>query len=76
MSSGRCGTTASVADGRSRISRPSRRDSRGSRPGLPCPPNRRGPTLYQVFLVTDGLITRIEGHDDRNLALAAIAASG
>jgi SnoaL-like domain len=35
-------------------------------------PNRRGPTLYQVFLVTDGLITRIQGHDDRELALAAI----
>jgi hypothetical protein len=37
-------------------------------------PNRRGPTLYQVFLVTDGLITRIQGHDDRDMALAAISA--
>jgi hypothetical protein len=36
-------------------------------------PNRRGPTLYQVFLVSDGLVTRIQGHDDRDLALAAIA---
>jgi hypothetical protein len=33
----------------------------------------RGPSFYQVFLVTDGLITRIEGHDDRELALAAIS---
>jgi hypothetical protein len=36
-------------------------------------PNRRGPTQYQVFLVTDGLITRIQGHDDRDLAIAAIS---
>jgi hypothetical protein len=36
-------------------------------------PNQRGPTLYQVFLVTDGVVTRIQGHDDRDLALAAIA---
>jgi hypothetical protein len=34
----------------------------------------RGPTFYQVFLVTDGLISRIEGHDERNSALAAISA--
>jgi hypothetical protein len=34
--------------------------------------NRRGPLLYQVFLVTGGLITRIRGCDDRDLALAAI----
>jgi hypothetical protein len=37
-------------------------------------PNRRGPTLYQVFLVTDGLIRRIQGHDEREFALAAISA--
>jgi hypothetical protein len=37
-------------------------------------PNR-GPTFYQVFLVTDGLVTRIQGHDDRDLALAAISLS-
>jgi ketosteroid isomerase-like protein len=36
-------------------------------------PNRRGAHLYQVFLVTDGLITRITGNDNRELALAAIA---
>jgi ketosteroid isomerase-like protein len=36
-------------------------------------PNRRGSTLYQVFLVTDGLVTRIQGHDDRDLAVAAIS---
>jgi hypothetical protein len=36
-------------------------------------PNRRGTRLYQVFLVTDGLITRITGSDNRDLALAAIA---
>jgi hypothetical protein len=35
--------------------------------------SRRGPTLFQVFLVTDGLVTRIEGHDDRDLAIAAIS---
>jgi hypothetical protein len=35
-------------------------------------PNRRGPTLYQVFLVTDGRITHIQGHDDRDLAIAVI----
>jgi hypothetical protein len=35
--------------------------------------NRRGPILYQVFLVTDGRITHIQGHDDRDLALAAVA---
>jgi ketosteroid isomerase-like protein len=35
-------------------------------------PNQRGPTLYQVFLVADGRITHIQGHDDRDLALAAI----
>ena len=37
-------------------------------------PNRRGPRLYQVFRVTDGLITRIEGHDDRDVAIAALSA--
>jgi SnoaL-like domain len=33
----------------------------------------RGPTFYHVFLVADGLITKIEGHDDRDLALASIS---
>ena len=37
-------------------------------------PNRRGPTLYQVFVVNEGLIIRIEGHDDRDLAFAAVSA--
>jgi hypothetical protein len=36
-------------------------------------PNRRGPTIYQTFVVTDGLITYIEGHDDREHAIAAIS---
>jgi len=36
-------------------------------------PNRRGPTLYQVFLVANGLVTCIQGHDDRDLAIAAIS---
>jgi hypothetical protein len=34
-------------------------------------PNPRG-DLYQVFLVRDGLITRIEGMDDRDLAMEKI----
>jgi hypothetical protein len=33
----------------------------------------RGPTFYQVFLVTDGLVTKIEGHDTKRRALAAIS---
>lgn len=33
----------------------------------------RGPSVYQVFFVNNGLVTRIEGHDDRDLAVAAIA---
>jgi hypothetical protein len=36
-------------------------------------PNRRGPTIYQTFIVTDGLITYIEGHDNREQAIAAIS---
>ena len=36
-------------------------------------PNRRGSTLYQVFHATDGLVTRIQGHDDCDLASAAIS---
>jgi hypothetical protein len=40
----------------------------------PDPGNHgRGPRFYQVFLVNDGLITKIEGHDDRDLALASIS---
>jgi hypothetical protein len=35
--------------------------------------NRRGPTIYQAFYVSDGLVTRIEGHDDRDRAIAAIS---
>jgi hypothetical protein len=35
--------------------------------------NDRGPSFYQVFLVEDGLIARIEGHDDEDMALAAIS---
>ena len=30
-------------------------------------------TLYQVYVVTDGLITEIQGHDDEDSALAAIS---
>lgn len=37
-------------------------------------PDRRGPTLYQVFLVSDGLVTHITGTDDRAVALAAVSA--
>jgi hypothetical protein len=36
-------------------------------------PNRRGPVLYQVFLVSDGLVTHIKGTDDRDLAIATIS---
>ena len=36
-------------------------------------PNPRGPILYQVFLVTNGLVTHIKGMDDRDLALATIS---
>ena len=36
-------------------------------------PNLRGPPLYQAFLVTNGLVTGIQGHDDRDLAIAAIS---
>jgi hypothetical protein len=34
-------------------------------------PNRRD-DLYQVFLVRDGLVTRIEGMDDRDLAIEKV----
>jgi len=36
-------------------------------------PNRRG-DFYQVFLVRDGLVTRIEGMDDRDLAIEKVRA--
>jgi hypothetical protein len=36
-------------------------------------PNRRGPTIYQAFSVTDGLVTRIAGYDDFDRAVAAIS---
>jgi hypothetical protein len=36
-------------------------------------PNQRGPILYQVFLVRDGVVTHIKGMDDRELALETIA---
>ena len=36
-------------------------------------PNRRGPTIYQAFMVSDGLVTRIVGHDDRERAVASIS---
>ncbi len=35
--------------------------------------NRRGPTIYQAFFVSDGLITRIAGYDDHDDAVAAIS---
>lgn len=36
-------------------------------------PNQRGATIYQAFFVTDGLITRIVGHDDCDQAIATIS---
>ena len=36
-------------------------------------PNRRGSTIYHTFVVTDGLITYIAGHEDREHAIAAIS---
>ena len=36
-------------------------------------PNWRGPTIYQAFLVTNGLVTRIQGHDNHDHAIAAIS---
>ena len=30
-------------------------------------------SFYQVFIVTDGLVTEIQGHDDQDSALAAIS---
>jgi hypothetical protein len=35
--------------------------------------NERGPAVYQAFFVTDGLITLIQGHENLDLAVAAIA---
>ena len=40
----------------------------------PGPEHRgRGASFYQVFLVQEGVVTEIEGHDDETLALAAIS---
>ena len=36
-----------------------------------APPGRS--SFYQVYVVTDGLVTEIQGHDDENSALAAIS---
>lgn len=39
-------------------------------------PGEAGPdriTFFQVYVVTDGLVTEIHGHDDEDSALAAIA---
>jgi hypothetical protein len=36
-------------------------------------PNRRGPTIYQAFFVANGLVTRIQGHDRLDGAIAAIS---
>lgn len=36
-----------------------------------APPDRY--SLYQVYVVTDGLVTEIQGHDDKDSALAAIS---
>ncbi len=36
-------------------------------------PNRRGPTIYQSFIVTDGLITYIEGHDGSYVPSSGLA---
>jgi hypothetical protein len=30
-------------------------------------------TIYQVYVVTDGLVTEIHGHDDKDAGLAAIS---
>ncbi len=35
--------------------------------------HRRGPTIYQAFFVTDGLVTRIVGHDEPDRAVASIS---
>ena len=37
-----------------------------------APPNRLD--FFQVYVVTDGLVTAIHGHDDQESALAAISA--
>jgi SnoaL-like domain len=36
-----------------------------------APPDRF--SFYQVYVVTDGLVTEIQGHDDHDSALAAIS---
>ena len=36
-----------------------------------APPDRS--SFYQVYVVTDGLVTEIHGHDDQDSALAAIS---
>jgi len=35
--------------------------------------NERGPTIYQAFFVTDGLVTRIVGYDDAEIAIASVS---
>ena len=39
----------------------------------PHPGEGRGVNFYQAYLVTDGLITEIQRHDDRRSAVAAIS---
>jgi len=36
--------------------------------------DRRGPTIFQVFLVSDGLVARIVGADDHDAAVMAVSA--
>jgi hypothetical protein len=40
----------------------------------PDPETARSASFYQVFVVADGLVTRIEGHDEREGTLEAINA--
>lgn len=36
-------------------------------------PRPAGPTVHQAYMVSDGLVTEIHGHDDEESALAAIS---